>query len=416
MKIITLSKEEFENYSNKHKYNSYYQSTNYADYMEKNDGFNIHYLGFTDNSNHLIGASLVLYKNLFWGYKWAYAPRGFLFDYDDLNMVTELVQNLKRLLRKQKFIFITIDPPVVASERDKTGKIVQFNDNVNNILSNFKKNNFEHLGFNLYDESKLSRWNVIAKLNMDSRIMFNNFDNEIRDKINYSNSMAISVKVDEQCDINKFFDIIKKSNGKKTKRSFENLKNAFINDDKIKIFYCTLDTQKYTRNANRLYEKEEEKNNVLAEMIKSGDSIKYNIPKVVNDKVISDKLLHTYKKDIVASTKLLKSNPDGIICGVALTIVDANGVNIVINYSTPEYEKYNPEAMLTYEIMKYYGSKNYKYVNIGAVTGNFDTNSKYYPLLLSKLGFNSSIIEYIGEFNIILNSFMYKIYKKKYKK
>ena len=416
MKIITLSKEEFENYSNKHKYNSYYQSTNYADYMEKNDGFNIHYLGFTDNSNHLIGASLVLYKNLFWGYKWAYAPRGFLFDYDDLNMVTELVQNLKRLLRKQKFIFITIDPPVVASERDKTGKIVQFNDNVNNILSNFKKNNFEHLGFNLYDESKLSRWNVIAKLNMDSRIMFNNFDNEIRDKINYSNSMAISVKVDEQCDINKFFDIIKKSNGKKTKRSFENLKNAFINDDKIKIFYCTLDTQKYTRNANRLYEKEEEKNNVLAEMIKSGDSIKYNIPKVVNDKVISDKLLHTYKKDIVASTKLLKSNPDGIICGVALTIADANGVNIVINYSTPEYEKYNPEAMLTYEIMKYYGSKNYKYVNIGAVTGNFDTNSKYYPLLLSKLGFNSSIIEYIGEFNIILNSFMYKIYKKKYKK
>lgn len=416
MKIITLSKEEFENYSNKHKYNSYYQSTNYADYMEKNDGFNIHYLGFTDSSNHLIGASLVLYKNLFWGYKWAYAPRGFLFDYDDLNMVTELVQNLKRLLRKQKFIFITIDPPVVASERDKTGKIVQFNDNVNNILSNFKKNNFEHLGFNLYDESKLSRWNVIAKLNMDSRIMFNNFDNEIRDKINYSNSMAISVKVDEQCDINKFFDIIKKSNGKKTKRSFENLKNAFINDDKIKIFYCTLDTQKYTRNANRLYEKEEEKNNVLAEMIKSGDSIKYNIPKVVNDKVISDKLLHTYKKDIVASTKLLKSNPDGIICGVALTIADANGVNIVINYSTPEYEKYNPEAMLTYEIMKYYGSKNYKYVNIGAVTGNFDTNSKYYPLLLSKLGFNSSIIEYIGEFNIILNSFMYKIYKKKYKK
>ena len=184
MKIITLSKEEFENYSNKHKYNSYYQSTNYADYMEKNDNFNIHYLGFTDSSNRLIGASLVLYKNLFWGYKWAYAPRGFLFDYDDLNMVTELVQNLKRLLRKQKFIFITIDPPVVASERDKTGKIVQFNDSVNNILSNFKKNNFEHLGFNLYDESKLSRWNVIAKLNMDSRIMFNNFDNIFKDLSN----------------------------------------------------------------------------------------------------------------------------------------------------------------------------------------------------------------------------------------
>ena len=38
----------------------------------------------------------------------------------------------------------------------------------------------------------------------------------------------------------------------------------------------------------------------------------------------SDKLLSTYKRDIVISTKLLKQNPDGIICGAALTIEEAN--------------------------------------------------------------------------------------------
>lgn len=416
MKIITLTKEEFEDFSNKHKYNSYYQSPNYADYEEINDGFNVHYLGFMDDANRLIGASLALYKPLFWGYKWAYAPRGFLFDYENLDDVSLLVQNLKRLLKKQKFIFITIDPPIVASERDKTGKIVQFNDSVNRILSNFKKNNFEHLGFNLYNESKLSRWNVIAKLNKDYRIMFNNFDNDVKDKINYANSIGLEVDIDQECDINKFYDIIKKGNNKRAKRSFENLKTAFISDQKIKIFYAYLNTKKYTKNVNKLYEKEEEKNKVLAEIIQSGDKVKYNIPKAVNDKVISDKMLHTYKKDIVTSTKLLKSNPDGIICGVALTITDTSGVNIVINYCVPGYEEYNPETILTYEIMKYYGKENYKYINIGAVTGNFDPNSKYYFLLTSKLGFNSSIIEYIGEFNIIINPLLYKIYKKKYKK
>ena len=99
----------------------------------------------------------------------------------------------------------------------------------------------------------------------------------------------------------------------------------------------------------------------------------------------SDKLLQAYKKDIVISTKLLKSNPDGIICGAALVIQDAHGVNVLINYIDKNYIKYNADTILTYEIMKCYGKLGFKYINIGAVTGNFNSNSKYYPILESKL-------------------------------
>ena len=66
--------------------------------------------------------------------------------------------------------------------------------------------------------------------------------------------------------------------------------------------------------------------------------------------------------------------------------------------------------------MKYFAKLNYSYINIGAITGNFDPLSKYYSLLEGKLGFNSSILEYIGEFNIIINPTLYKIYKRKYQK
>ena len=38
---------------------------------------------------------------------------------------------LKKLLKKQKFIFITIDPIVIASERDSDGNTLKFNNNVN---------------------------------------------------------------------------------------------------------------------------------------------------------------------------------------------------------------------------------------------------------------------------------------------
>ena len=414
MKIITITKEEFEEYSNKHKYNSFYQSPEYADFSIKNDGFNIHYLGFTDDGDNLIGASLMLYKTLFWGYKYAYAPRGMLFDYENSALVNELTIKLIKLLKKQKFIFITIDPPIVASERDKAGNTLKFNNNVNDILKCFKKNGYEHLGFNLYDESILPRWNVLAPLNKDSRIMLNSFDDDIKEKISYTNSIGMKTYSDENLDINNFYEFIKKKYGKKSIKYFQNLISSF--NGRAKIFYAILDTQKYTLNANKLYEKEEEKNNNLAEIIQSGDTVKYNIQKAINDKMVSDRLLHAYKKDVVASTKLLKSNPDGLTLAASLVIEEAKGVNILLNYADEAYERYNAHTLLTYEIMKYYGKENYKYINLGSITGNFNSGSKYYPALINKLGFNSSILEYIGEFNIILNSTMYKIYLKKYKK
>ena len=68
VRIITLTKEEFDNFSNNHKYNSYFQSSNYANFAVANDQYNVHYLGFTDNDDKLIGAALMLYKSLFLGY------------------------------------------------------------------------------------------------------------------------------------------------------------------------------------------------------------------------------------------------------------------------------------------------------------------------------------------------------------
>ena len=111
MKIVTLTENEFIDFANKHQYNSLYQTPLYAHFMNKNEHYKIHYLGFVEEDN-LIGASLMLYKTLFWGYKYAYAPRGFLIDYSDEEIVTKVSLALKNLLRKQKFIFITIDPPV----------------------------------------------------------------------------------------------------------------------------------------------------------------------------------------------------------------------------------------------------------------------------------------------------------------
>ena len=58
------------------------------------------------------------------------------------------------------------------------------------------------------------------------------------------------------------------------------------------------------------------------------------------------------------------------------------------------------------------------YINLNGVVGNFskDKLGKYKNLNDPKLSFNSTIIEYIGEFDLVINDRIYKKYKEEIEK
>ena len=58
-----------------------------------------------------------------------------------------------------------------------------------------------------------------------------------------------------------------------------------------------------------------------------------------------------------------------------------------------------------------YNYLGYKYLNMNAVVGEFQEKNPYSGLNEMKLGFNTLVTEYIGEFDIVLNSFTYNLYK-----
>ena len=133
MKIVTISPEQFDRYARNHKYRNYYQSSIYGSTMRK-FGFNVHFLGIADDSNTLIGASLIIYREVFMGHKIAYAPRGLLFNYENPNEVKELAEKFKKILGKQGFMLLKIDPYIPATVRDHDGNIINFNNQTNLIM------------------------------------------------------------------------------------------------------------------------------------------------------------------------------------------------------------------------------------------------------------------------------------------
>ena len=124
----------------------------------------------------------------------------------------------------------------------------------------------------------------------------------------------------------------------------------------------------------------------------------------------------SYKSNLLKATDLLKSNPDGLIIAGAMIIRYDNAAYLFVEGVDDDYSYLNPNYLLKWQLISDYNSQGLKYINFDGIAGEFEKPHDYTGLNESKLGFNSTVTEYIGEFDIVLNNFAYNLYKKLNKK
>jgi len=412
MKIITLSEDKFTEFTNNHKYRSIYQTVSYAKVM-KAEGYDYHLLGFVNNSNELIGATMILYKRIFFNYKMAYAPFGFLIDYSDSDLVEELTNKLKKLLIKQKFIYLKINPRIHCSERDKKGNIVSYNPEVNDMLEILQKNNYIHYGFNSFFENQKPRWNAIVKLTASNENLYKNLNKQTRNKISKAKRCGVELVEGTEEDLNTLYEFIKRKHNRSLKY-YKNILNEYKED--AKIYLAKINTESYIIEQKDSYEKEqiinEEYNEQLQELSRRGK----DITNIINKKMESDKRLSNYQNNLMQATNFFGSHPEGIIVGGLLAIKYQNGMNLLIEGFDKKYSNFNPNYLLKWELIKKFNQEGLNYFNLNGIVGEFKEPNKYSGLNEMKLGYNASAIEYIGEFDLIINKTVYNIYKKRLEK
>ena len=300
MKIITLDEISFDKFANAHKYRNYYQSSAYGKSI-KNNGYDIHYIGIEDDLGNLLGASLLLYKEVMMNYKIAYAPRGFLFDYTNINNLKEFTTRLKKLLSKQGFISITIDPYIPVNIRNKDGKIININNEANISLENLKASGYNYLGPNLFFESEKPRFEAIITLNQNIKDIYQLCEKRVRHKIKKAIRSGIEIYKGSEKDLPIFYDLIKKKYNKPLNYYIDLYNNFNTNID---LYFAKLNTETFVITSRLQYEREIETNNNLANKIQN--TTKINVKnKLINEKMESDKLVTTYKKTLVWATNLL---------------------------------------------------------------------------------------------------------------
>ncbi len=413
MKIVALSKEEFDEFAYKHKYSTYYQTSAYAE-TSRYEGLNTFYIGFVEKGT-LIGVTLFLHKTFYLYYKYAYAPRGFLIDYTDPKLVRNVTMGLVKLLKKQHYAFIKIDPPIICSEKDRHGNVIYFSNTVNSILATLKRNGYKHQGFNKYFENYKPRLNAFINLQNDLKVIYSKVDYQSKSIIDKSVEAGVEIYLDPTGNIDELYKFTSIKNKNRKKRYYNGLYNNFSKNNAIDIFFINVNTNKYINNMKMLYDKEASINEELANEVQDFEITGMEKQDVISRKMESDRALNFYKNELVYSTNLSKEYPDYVTIGAAFTIKHNNGVELVIDSYLDEYKKFNPRYVLIWELIKKYKSEGFMYINLNAVVGDFNKENlgKYSDLNNIKLSFNASVIEYIGEFDLIINDHIYEKFLEK---
>ena len=399
MIIKKISKEEFVQFASNHPLRSYHQSPEYATYMESK-GYKHEFIALVDEYNTIHASSLILYKKLGFINKYGYAPKGFLIDYYDEDLLKIFVTELKKFYYNRNFAFIKINPEIAIGQIDeKTNKII-YNNNAT-LIEKFIKNGFIRIGPNYKFETLQPRFNAIIPL---KKYSFQNLPKTLKNKIRKTNRKGLKLICGKEKDLPTLYEFVKNIKN----RTFENYVNyykAFSPINAIDIFLVEVDYEEYLINSRNLYQKELDKNAKLVEAM-----IRKNTPNILKKKMESDRVLLTFKNDIILATKKLSEKRTDYIAG-AITIKYQNRISIIISGFNKKFKRISPNHFLYNEIIKYY-QKDYDFIDLNGITGDFNKENPYYGLNKFKMNFKPKCFEYIGEFDIIINPGLYRGMKK----
>ena len=380
MQIREINKNELDNFLSTIPH-SLYQTEEYAKTMEK-QGFNIKILGLDENGN-IIGSTILLISKKM-GFTYAFAPRGFVIDYNNFELVNKFTTEIKKYCKKNGIVAIKLNPRIIREINGNT------NNNYKEICANLSKLKYSHMGYNDFFESFKPRFEAIIEIKA-KEAMFNNIKKEYRTKIRSAIDNGVEIHKGTYNDL----EYLYLQTEKKYPRDllyFRYLYYFFSQNKKIDLFYAKLDCKKLLNKFRILYVKQEKICSEIDKAIKLNHSNKLTALKIE-----ADNLLGKYHNQLSNATKMVQKDPEGIIIASALFIKESNEVYMIMDGFDKKYKRYNAKHLLIWEVLNYY--KDYKYLNLGGMTSLKE--DKYKGLNNFKMNFGSSCYEYVGDLELV---------------
>lgn len=407
MEIRELTNAEFTAFSNQFFPSSFYQTAEYA-FVMNHQNYDSLLIGAFNDSGHMIAASLILVEKI-GVFKYAYAPRGFLIDYKNQEVLQEFTKKVKRFLGKKDIVAIKISPNIIRSTYDLITNQKVDDPYYEMVFQNLKTNSYFHMGYNNYFESYKPRFEAIIDMNQPYYEIFQNFKKEMRTKIRSAEKNGIQIYRGNENNIEYLYMQARK----KYERDigyFKDIYQFFGKEKKVDLYYAKLNTDTYLRVQKAEYEKLEQKvNKINNQVLASTDKTRENI---INKKLKLDKLLARSKNDLVKATNLLRDFPEGIVIASAFIVKHQDKIHLLIDGHDKRFQEFNAKHLLLWKVIEKYSKLGYKSFNLGGVSNpTLTENNSYLGLIQFKNGFHPNFVEYIGDLELITNGPKYFLYR-----
>lgn len=391
LKLRSISKIDFDNYTQEQENATHFmQTSSWGEFDKVTNHTTPYYLGLVNEEEKIVAATLLLEEHLPMNCCSLYAPRGFIIDYKNKRLLSIFTQKLKDFAKHKKAISIKINPAIIYKSYDKN------NNELLNEMSLEIKDNLKNLGYKKQSKIKLLEYNYQIDLTQDLKTIGNNYSDKLKDKLMSTQMYDIELSIGTHKDLEELFNLLEKKN----QNFYETLYDIFSNNakTKIKLFLGKLHITKTLKTLEKDLRRINNQMSIIPiDNLETASKEKLTNLKKQKEKISKDlEKFKNYKLEygnyliISASLIMEHNNTVWILSEASNHILDETGLSYTI---------YN-------EYIKYYKDHNFNlFKQLSPIENNPNINEL-------KKEFGSVFTEYIGEYALITNYFMYIIQKK----
>lgn len=401
MQLVILNENEYRAFTDKRKAH-FLESYEWGE-LSKKRGFTPYYVGIKKDKE-IVASALLLKKDLLMGYSYFYIPRGYTIDYNDYDLIKTFTLEIKKFCKEKKGIFFRIDPDIKLHTIDENAKEIDGENNYK-LVDYLESIGFKHRPLTKYFETMQPRFTFRIDLKPSIEEIEKRYSTTTIQRIKKAKKCGVTVEIGNQNDVKEFSRLMKMTEKRQGFYShddnyFENFYEAFSKNDHVTLYLGKLDIKKI-------------ESNLKSELNKLKEEYK-SIENLDNKKATSQK--KELSKNITSIEEQLdffKDKPkDTIIVSSYLIVHYGNKSWALYAANDMDYKRLYANYLVYEKQIRDSKERNMEIFDVFGTIGEPTSDNHLVGLHDFKKKWGGEYTEFIGEFDFIINKFMYFVYKK----
>ena len=381
MKFLTdINNEKYTEFIKSHKHGNMMQAIEWSAIKNTWGAFRV---AVSDDEDNIIAAAQVLTRKGLW-----YVPRGPILDYNNKELLGFFLTSLKKFAKTKQAKLVKLDIPIaVKDEKLANFKDVDVDRSNDELIKTFKSYGYNHKGFSLDMSSTIQpRFNTVTKLEKPIPDLFSK---DTRRLIRDADKKFVEVRRCGKENLDDFLFALactekRKNISLRGREYFENLLDTFGDSALLYISYINVE--------KALKECHNRKENLEKEIEELGEKSPKKKRTLEEQVAGTDKLIALFN-----GLEIEDKSKDQVI-SAAITIAYGNHAEIIYAGMNEDFAKLPAQYKVFSDTMKKAQEMGISEVSMGGIEGSLNDS-----LLGFKSKFSPNIVEYYGEFDLVIS-------------